>query len=269
MSAFVLAIDQGTTNTKALGLDPDGRIVARHSVPTPIAYPRPGWVEQSGDEIWRATTAAIDGCLSVLPEPATIAAIGVSNQRETVLLWRRSTGETLGPCVTWQCRRSSDRIDALRTPAIEEAVEFEDGTRPRPAFSRRQDRLASGGLSRGSFPFRSRRPLRGNHRLLASIQSDRRRGPRDGRQQCFADATVRHSSTRLERRPLCAVRRAEVGPSLCRRFKREVRRSKDCSSFDRRGSCPRDDGRLLTRRCSDMEFALLERSKRPMERVLR
>lgn len=124
MSAFVLAIDQGTTNTKALVLDPDGRIVARHSVPTPIAYPRPGWVEQSGDEIWRATTAAIDGCLSVLPEPATIAAIGVSNQRETVLLWRRSTGETLGPCVTWQCRRSSDRIDALRTPAIEEAVEL-------------------------------------------------------------------------------------------------------------------------------------------------
>ena len=134
MSAFVLAIDQGTTNTKALALDPDGRIVARHSVPTPIAYPRPGWVEQSGDEIWRATTAAIDGCLSVLPEPATIAAIGVSNQRETVLLWRRSTGETIGPCVTWQCRRSSDRIDALRTPAIEEAVESKTGLGLDPLF---------------------------------------------------------------------------------------------------------------------------------------
>ena len=134
MSAFVLAIDQGTTNTKALALDPDGRIVARHSVPTPIAYPRPGWVEQSGDEIWRATTAAIDGCLSALPEPATIAAIGVSNQRETVLLWRRSTGETIGPCVTWQCRRSSDRIDALRTPAIEEAVQSKTGLGLDPLF---------------------------------------------------------------------------------------------------------------------------------------
>jgi len=110
MASFVLAIDQGTTNTKALALDPDGRIVARHSVPTPIAYPRPGWVEQSGDEIWRATTAAVDGCLAALPEHTTIAAIGVSNQRETVLLWRRSIGETIGPCVTWQCRRSSDRF---------------------------------------------------------------------------------------------------------------------------------------------------------------
>jgi glycerol kinase len=134
MASFVLAIDQGTTNTKALALDPDGRIAARHSVPTPIAYPRPGWVEQSGDEIWRATTAAVDGCLAALPEPATIAAIGVSNQRETVLLWRRSTGETIGPCVTWQCRRSSDRIDALRTPAIEEMVQSKTGLSLDPLF---------------------------------------------------------------------------------------------------------------------------------------
>ena len=134
MASFVLAIDQGTTNTKALALDPDGRIVARHSVPTPIAYPRPGWVEQSGDEIWRATTAAVDGCLAALPEHTTIAAIGVSNQRETVLLWRRSTGETIGPCVTWQCRRSSDRIDALRTPAIEEMVQSKTGLGLDPLF---------------------------------------------------------------------------------------------------------------------------------------
>ncbi|MBV8320518.1 MAG: glycerol kinase, partial [Hyphomicrobiales bacterium] len=56
MTGFVLAIDQGTTNTKALALDEEGRIAARHSVPTPISYPRPGWVEQSGAEIWRATT---------------------------------------------------------------------------------------------------------------------------------------------------------------------------------------------------------------------
>jgi glycerol kinase len=134
MSAFVLAIDQGTTNTKALALDPDGRIVARHSVPTPIAYPRPGWVEQSGDEIWRATTAALDGCLKALPEKAKIAAIGISNQRETVLLWRRSTAETIGPCVTWQCRRSSDRIDALRTPDVEQSVVSKTGLGLDPLF---------------------------------------------------------------------------------------------------------------------------------------
>jgi glycerol kinase len=134
MSGFVLAIDQGTTNTKALALDPNGRIVARHSVPTPISYPRPGWVEQSGDEVWRATTTAIAGCLTGLPEQAKIAAIGISNQRETVLLWQRSTGETIGPCVTWQCRRSSDRIDALRPRTTEEVVEATTGLGLDPLF---------------------------------------------------------------------------------------------------------------------------------------
>jgi glycerol kinase len=134
MSGFVLAIDQGTTNTKALALDPDGRVVARHSVPTPISYPQPGWVEQSGDEIWQATKGAINGCLAALPEPARIASIGISNQRETVLLWRRSTGETIGPCVTWQCRRSSDRIDAIRSPTVEETVESKTGLGLDPLF---------------------------------------------------------------------------------------------------------------------------------------
>lgn len=134
MTGFVLAIDQGTTNTKALALDASGRIAARHSVQTPIAYPRPGWVEQSGDEIWRATTVAIDGCLANLPEAARVAAVSISNQRESVLLWRRSTGEAIGPCVTWQCRRSSDRIDAIRTAEVEEAVVSQTGLGLDPLF---------------------------------------------------------------------------------------------------------------------------------------
>ena len=189
MRAFILAINQGTTNTKALALDPDGRIVGRHSVPTPIAYPRPGWVEQSGDEIWRATTAAIEGCLAALPETATIAAIGVSNQRETVLLWRRSTGETIGPCVTWQCRRSSDRIDSLRTPAIEEAVESKTGLGLDPLFP-----AAKIGWLLDAYPearlLSDRGDLcAGTIELVASVQSDRRRGPRDRRQQSLADGT--------------------------------------------------------------------------------
>ena len=134
MTVFVLAIDQGTTNTKALALDEEGRIAARHSVPTPVAYPRPGWVEQSGAEIWRSTTDALDGCLSALPDETAIAALAVANQRESVLLWRRSTGEPIGPCVTWQCRRSSDRLDRIRAPEIEEAVVSQTGLGLDPLF---------------------------------------------------------------------------------------------------------------------------------------
>jgi glycerol kinase len=122
MSEYVLAIDQGTTNTKALALDEEARIGAQASVPTPVAYPRPGWAEQSASDIWRVTREAIEGCLALLPEGARIAAIAISNQRETVQLWRRSTAEPIGPCVTWQCRRSAERIDALRTPEVEAEV---------------------------------------------------------------------------------------------------------------------------------------------------
>ncbi len=134
MTGFVLAIDQGTTNTKALALDNHGRIAARHSVPTPVSYPRPGWVEQSGAAIWRATTDAIEGCVAVLPADASLAAVSISNQRESVLLWRRSTGETIGPCVTWQCRRSSDRIDAIRSARVEETVVSKTGLGLDPLF---------------------------------------------------------------------------------------------------------------------------------------
>jgi glycerol kinase len=134
MTGFILALDQGTTNTKALALDKEARIAARHSVPTPVRYPKAGWVEQSADEIWRATVEAIDGCLGTLPEGATIAAVSVSNQRESVQLWRRSTGETIGPSVTWQCRRSADRIDAIRTPAKEQTVAATTGLGLDPLF---------------------------------------------------------------------------------------------------------------------------------------
>jgi glycerol kinase len=134
MTGFVVAIDQGTTNTKALALDEEGRVAARHSVPTPVAYPRPGWVEQSGGEIWRATIEALDGCLSALPDGSPIAALGLANQRESVLLWRRSTGQPIGPCVTWQCRRSSDRIDRIRSREIEAAVVSQTGLGLDPLF---------------------------------------------------------------------------------------------------------------------------------------
>ena len=138
MSGFVLALDQGTTNTKALAIDEQGQIAARHSVSTPVRYPKPGWVEQSGAEIWSATVQAIEGCLAALPADRRLAAVGVSNQRESVLLWRRSTGETIGPCVTWQCRRSADRIDAIRSPEVEAAVVAKTGLGLDPLFPRRR-----------------------------------------------------------------------------------------------------------------------------------
>ena len=131
--AFVLAIDQGTTNTKALLIDEEGRIAARASAPVGVSYPQPGWVEQSPGAIWQSVVEVASRCAAeAAGQP--IAALGISNQRESVLLWHRRTGQPIGPCVTWQCRRSADRLHALRTPAFEAEVQSITGLGIDPLF---------------------------------------------------------------------------------------------------------------------------------------
>jgi glycerol kinase len=133
MTTGVLAIDQGTTNTKALLIDAAGTIVARASRPIAVTHPRPGWAEQSGEAIWRSVQEAAGECLEARPE-IKLAAIGVSNQRESVLLWDRATGEPLGPCVIWQCRRSAERLAPLRRPEIENVLAAKTGLGVDPLF---------------------------------------------------------------------------------------------------------------------------------------
>src|SRR5262245_31178496 len=91
----ILAIDQGTTNTKVLLVDPGGTVVAQASRPLTQSYPQPAWVEQDAGAIWRSVREAIDECLgSTGPELAkdpSLAAIAVTNQRESVMLWERES----------------------------------------------------------------------------------------------------------------------------------------------------------------------------------
>lgn len=133
MTSGVLAIDQGTTNTKALVIDASGSIVARASVPVAVTHPQPGWAEQSGDAIWHSVQAAVAECLRIRPD-IKLASIGISNQRESVLLWDRATGDALGPCVTWQCRRSTERLAPLRGPEVEALVAEKTGLGLDPLF---------------------------------------------------------------------------------------------------------------------------------------
>lgn len=133
MTACVFAIDQGTTNTKALLIDAAGTIVARASRPMAVTHPKAGWAEQSGEAIWRSVLEAVGECLAAWPG-VKLAAIGLSNQRESVLLWDRATGEPLGPCVIWQCRRSAERLAALRRPDVEKAVAEKTGLGLDPLF---------------------------------------------------------------------------------------------------------------------------------------
>ncbi|MGY8664225.1 FGGY family carbohydrate kinase [Bradyrhizobium sp. UFLA05-109] len=133
MTSGVLAIDQGTTNTKAILIDAAGSIVARASVPMAVTHPKPGWAEQSGEAIWQSVQAAVDECLRVRPD-VKLVSIGISNQRESVLLWDRATGDAFGPCVTWQCRRSTERLAPLHRPEVETLVASKTGLGLDPLF---------------------------------------------------------------------------------------------------------------------------------------
>ena len=132
MARAVLAVDQGTTNSKALLIDEAGAVVASAAEPVPVTYPRPGWVEQSPGDLWGTLVEAIAGCLAqVGPE---IVAIGISNQRESVLIWDKTSGNPIGPCISWQCRRSAERLDRLRSPSAEALVAEKTGLALNPMF---------------------------------------------------------------------------------------------------------------------------------------
>jgi glycerol kinase len=120
-SAWILAIDQGTTNTKALLVDRDGQTVFRASVPLELIQPSPGCVEQDPLTLWESVCQVANECASyAAAHGASIAAVAISNQRETAVTWR-GNGEPVGNAITWQCRRSAQICDRLRAqePAIQ------------------------------------------------------------------------------------------------------------------------------------------------------
>jgi len=129
----ILAIDQGTTNTKALLVAPDGSVLLSRSRPMQVTYPQPGWAEQSASDIWEAVAALIAELVAAAPD-ARIAALAISNQRETVVLWEAATGRPIAPAVIWQCARSAERCAALRNAGLEDAIVSRSGLGIDPLF---------------------------------------------------------------------------------------------------------------------------------------
>ena len=111
---FILALDEGTTSARAAVYDEEGRRIAMESEPIRCRYPQPGWVEQDAREIWRSQIESARRALaSAGAAAAGVAAIGITNQRETVIVWDRRTGEPIAPAIVWQCRRTADACAAL------------------------------------------------------------------------------------------------------------------------------------------------------------
>jgi glycerol kinase len=132
-SAFVLAIDQGTTSTRAILFDREGSMRARAQIELTQRYPQPGWVEHNPAEIWRSV---VDTCREVLAAAdGPIAAIGIANQRETTLLWERASGQPLHNAIVWQDRRTAEYCAGWRRDGLDDLVQTRTGLVIDPYFS--------------------------------------------------------------------------------------------------------------------------------------
>src|SRR5215217_1513650 len=118
---MLLAIDQGTSATKAVLVDDTRHIMARGSAPVGQSHPQPGWVEQSATEIWDSVRAAVSDCLAG-HDAAAVAAVGLSTQRESLVLWERASGAPVGPLLSWQDQRTAPHCARLRAQGAGERV---------------------------------------------------------------------------------------------------------------------------------------------------
>ncbi|MGB9341086.1 MAG: glycerol kinase GlpK [Polyangiales bacterium] len=121
MSGFLLSIDQGTTGSTAMLLSPDGEVLGRANHEFPQHFPRPGWVEHDLEEIWKSVGDAVrDAIARAKVAPSDCLGIGITNQRETTVLWERSSGKAVHRAIVWQDRRTADRCQELKDAGHEE-----------------------------------------------------------------------------------------------------------------------------------------------------
>ena len=132
----LLAIDQGTTSTRSVVFDPEGGIRAQAQQELTQHYPAPGWVEHDPEEIWAGVLATARQALAAANLAARdIAGIGITNQRETTVIWERATGLPIARAIVWQDRRTAERMAALRAAGHSEAVQAKTGLLLDPYFS--------------------------------------------------------------------------------------------------------------------------------------
>lgn len=136
MGKYIMALDQGTTSSRCILFDHEGRICSMAQKEFTQFYPQPGWVEHNPREIWSSQLAvAIEAMANVGAEAEDICAIGITNQRETTIVWDRETGEPVYNAIVWQCRRTAEKIDAIVEAGYTERIREKTGLVPDAYFS--------------------------------------------------------------------------------------------------------------------------------------
>ncbi len=136
MSKYIMALDQGTTSSRCILFDKKGNICSMAQKEFTQIYPRPGWVEHNPMEIWSSQLAVtIEAMAKVGAGPSDIASIGITNQRETAIVWNKKTGEPVYNAIVWQCRRTADKIDELNAQGYGDMIREKTGLIPDAYFS--------------------------------------------------------------------------------------------------------------------------------------
>ena len=136
MQKDVMALDQGTTSSRCILFDKAGNICSMAQREFTQIYPQPGWVEHNPKEIWSTQLAVATECMAMIGVGAEqVAAIGITNQRETTILWDKRTGEPVYNAIVWQCRRTSDMIEALKEDGFDRIIREKTGLIPDAYFS--------------------------------------------------------------------------------------------------------------------------------------
>ena len=212
---LILALDQGTTSSRAIAFGRDGRPVAMAQQAFEQQFPSPGHVTHDPETIWSSQLAVAQQVVREVGGADRIAAIGITNQRETTIVWDRATGEPIADAIVWQI---ADHGAGLRAPAARRArgaVPRADGAAARRVLQRAQDRGDPRRRARRSRPCRARRARLRHRGHLPALAADGRRcggrrRPRDRRLERQPDPAVRHPSPRLGRRAARARRRARA-----------------------------------------------------------
>ena len=133
MNKYVLALDQGTTSSRAIVFDKSGEIVSVGQYPYEQIYPQPGWVEHDPEAIWETERMAAAEAVGFAHVP--ISAVGITNQRETTIIWEKETGRPIYNAIVWQCRRTADLCDGLDEKGFGEMITAKTGLKLDAYFS--------------------------------------------------------------------------------------------------------------------------------------
>ncbi len=189
-----MALDQGTTSARCILYDSQGRQVSVAQKEFRQIYPQEGWVEHDPMDIWSTQIGvAQEALLKIDATYEDIDSIGITNQRETTVVWDRETGEPMYNAIVWQCRRTAEFCDELKARGLEDCFSSKTGLSDRSVFFGDEAEVDPGKCRWRMGAGEERRAAFRHHRNVAHMETDRRKGPCHGLFQCIEDDDVQHT----------------------------------------------------------------------------